>query len=87
MSFSSEVKEELFHHIGKGRHCQIAEMAAIMAWESDNPLTDEKKYILFRYLCDTESIEDHSMKNMYETVKMWDGEMKYRYCMIQWTDF
>ena len=74
MSFSSEVKEELFHHIGKGRHCQIAEMAAIMAWESDNPLTDEKKYILFRYLCDTESIEDHSMKKMYEAVKMWDRE-------------
>lgn len=72
MSFSSEVKEELFHHVGKSRHCQIAEMAAIMAWESDNPLTDEKKYILFRYLCDTESIENSFMQKMYEAVKMWD---------------
>lgn len=74
MSFSSEVKEELFHHIGKSRHCQIAEMAAIMAWESDNPLTDEKKYILFQYLCDTESIESSFMQKMYEAVKMWDHQ-------------
>ena len=74
MSFSSEVKEELFNHIGKSRHCQIAEMAAIMAWESDNSLTDEKKYILFRRLCDTESIDGTSMQKMYEAVKMWDHE-------------
>lgn len=74
MSFSSEVKEELFDHIGKSRHCQIAEMAAIMAWESDNPLTDEKKYILFRYLCDTECLESSSMQKMYEAVKMWNHE-------------
>ena len=74
MSFSSEVKEELFHHMGKSRHCQIAEMAAIMAWESDNPLTDEKKYILFQYLCDTESLDGSSMQKMYEAVKMWDHD-------------
>lgn len=74
MSFSSEVKEELFGHVGKSRHCQIAEMAAIMAWESDNPLTDEKKYVLFRRLCDTESLEGASMQKMYEAVKMWDDE-------------
>ncbi|MBQ8278836.1 MAG: DNA-binding protein WhiA [Roseburia sp.] len=74
MSFSSEVKEELFGHVGKSRHCQIAEMAAIMAWESDNPLTDEKKYVLFRRLCDTESLEGASMQKMYEGVKMWDDE-------------
>lgn len=74
MSFSSEVKEELFNHIGKSRHCQIAEMAAIMAWESDNSLTDEKKYILFRRLCDTESIDGSSMQKMHEAVKMWDHE-------------
>ncbi len=73
MSFSSEVKEELFNHMGKSRHCQIAEMAAIMAWESDNSLTDEKKYILFRYLCDTESLDSGSMQKMYEAVKMWDA--------------
>ncbi|MBQ9989851.1 MAG: DNA-binding protein WhiA [Lachnospiraceae bacterium] len=30
MSFSSQVKEELEKHISSGRHCQIAEMAAIL---------------------------------------------------------
>ncbi len=30
MSFSSEVKEELSKHISSARHCQIAELAAIM---------------------------------------------------------
>ena len=75
MSFSSEVKEELFGHIGKGRHCQIAEMAAIMAWESDNPLTDEKKYILFRELMGSESLEEASMQKMYQAVRMWDDEL------------
>lgn len=30
MSFSSEVKEELAKHISSARHCQIAELAAIM---------------------------------------------------------
>jgi len=30
MSFSSQVKEELEKHLNQGRHCQIAEMAAIL---------------------------------------------------------
>lgn len=30
MSFSAEVKEELSKHIGSARHCQIAELSAIM---------------------------------------------------------
>ena len=32
MSFSSSVKEELYKHISGPRHCQIAEMAAIIAF-------------------------------------------------------
>ena len=31
MSFSSEIKEELSHHMGSARHCQLAELAAITA--------------------------------------------------------
>ena len=31
MSFSSEVKEELSKHINTSRHCQIAELAAIIS--------------------------------------------------------
>ncbi len=30
MSFSSDIKEELVKHIGEARHCQIAELAAIL---------------------------------------------------------
>lgn len=30
MSFSAEVKEELVRHIGSARHCQIAELSALM---------------------------------------------------------
>jgi DNA-binding protein WhiA len=32
MSFSSEVKEELIRHISPARHCQIAELAALMSF-------------------------------------------------------
>ena len=32
MSFSSSVKEELYKHISGGRHCQIAELAAIISF-------------------------------------------------------
>ena len=33
MSFSSEVKEELAKQFSKSRHCQIAEIAAILELE------------------------------------------------------
>ena len=33
MSFSGEVKEELSRQFQKSRHCQIAEIAAILAFE------------------------------------------------------
>ena len=33
MSFSSEVKEELSRHLGKSRHCQTAELAALIAFD------------------------------------------------------
>ena len=32
MSFSGMVKEELSRHIGTGRHCKIAELAAIFTF-------------------------------------------------------
>ncbi len=32
MSFSSQVKEELSRHIHKSRHCQIAEIAAVLSF-------------------------------------------------------
>ena len=33
MSFSSDVKEELAKQLNKSRHCQIAELAAIFAFQ------------------------------------------------------
>ena len=33
MSFSSEVKEELGKYISRNRHCQIAELAAILHYQ------------------------------------------------------
>ena len=37
MSFSSEVKEELAKHISPARHCQIAELAALIVDNADAP--------------------------------------------------
>ena len=64
MSFSSEVKEELERHIGSSRHCQLAELAAIifmaghigikdgrairLSLQTDNPLVSRKFFTLIR---------------------------------------
>ena len=68
MSFSSEVKEELAGHLGKSRHCQIAELAALIAFEgkssaaeSENQLLRDKYRLLLGKLFqieEMESIED-----------------------------
>ena len=65
MSFSSEVKQELAKQSGKSRHCQIAELAALVAFEgkrqrligdagdvldSENPLLQEKYGLLLTQL-------------------------------------
>lgn len=61
MSFSSDVKEELVRQTSKSRHCQIAELAAILACDglveeaplrvslrSENPLLLQKYALLMR---------------------------------------
>ena len=54
MSFSTRVKDELSLHMSKARHCQIAELAAILAdgarislseWQID-VLSDHKALVL-----------------------------------------
>ena len=65
MSFSSEVKQELAKQSGKSRHCQIAELAALVAFDgkrqwliadagdvldSENPLLQEKYGLLLTQL-------------------------------------
>ncbi|SFQ03509.1 hypothetical protein SAMN04487928_11610 [Butyrivibrio proteoclasticus] len=64
MSFSSEVKEELDKHIGSSRHCQLAELAAIvfmvgsieikdgracrLSLQTDNPMVFRKFFTIIR---------------------------------------
>lgn len=80
MSFSSEVKEELAGHLGKSRHCQIAELAALIAFEgkscaaeAENQLLRDKYRLLLGKLFqieEMESIEDK--KRVFSSIKMWD---------------
>ena len=73
MSFSSEVKKELFLHVGKSRHCQLAELAALLAWQTDNELLEEKVRVLLHKLFSVSCLEEDK-KRVYEAVKMWDDE-------------
>lgn len=75
MSFSSEVKEELSRHLGKSRHCQIAELAALIAFEgktciaeSENQLLKEKYELLEKKLL-SESGSETSIKEKAPTSK------------------
>ena len=90
MSFSSEVKEELSRHLGKSRHCQIAELAALIAFDgkvqvsesgcdlfldSENELLNTKYDLLLKKLFDfPEGKSGREQKKVYETVKMWDED-------------
>ena len=47
MSFSSEVKEELYSHIGSSRHCQIAEVAAIIDAAGLVKADEKGDYVLY----------------------------------------
>ena len=53
MSFSAEVKEELAEYIPGGRHCQIAELAAIIVFCGKIRITESGNY---RLLIHTENI-------------------------------
>lgn len=80
MSFSSEVKEELAGHLGKSRHCQIAELAALIAFEgkcyvaeSENQLLQDKYRLLLGKLFKIEEIEgEEDRKRVFSSIKMWD---------------
>lgn len=84
MSFSSEVKEELAKHLGKSRHCQIAELAALLAFEgrayeseSENELLREKHCLLMRELFHIEEIHsEEEQRRVFSTVKMWGEESR-----------
>lgn len=78
MSFSSEVKQELARHLGKSRHCQLAELAALTAFEgklledeSENELIKEKYHLLLWklfHIGDNPSLEQK--QRILEALKM-----------------
>ena len=76
MSFSSDVKKELAGQISAGRHCRLAELAAIISYagkirmkkgsialsiETDNPLLKEKYEKLLALLFKIELSENELM--------------------------
>lgn len=64
MSFSAGVKEELAEHFPKSRHCQIAELAAIIALCGRLRITETKNY---RLLIHTENI--YAVKKYYDLLE------------------
>lgn len=84
MSFSSEVKAELANHLGKSRHCQLAELAALVAFESEayeagteNQLLREKFDLLVRRLFNIEEIPSaEDKKRIFSAIKMWNESAK-----------
>ncbi len=86
MSFSSEVKEELSKHLGKSRHCQLAELAALTAFQgrlhepedgrkqvqdSENEILSNKYELLYKCLFQTDKIA-YNKRKICEAIKMWD---------------
>ena len=77
MSFSAEVKEELQKQVGKSRHCQIAERAAMRAVDGigiENHLLNEKYQALVGELFPGE--KDVAEWRILELVKMWDEKQQ-----------
>ena len=80
MSVSSEVKTELAKHLGKSRHCQIAELAALIAFEgripaaeSENRLLMQKYQLLLAELFHIEEIHtEEEARSVFSTVKMYN---------------
>lgn len=84
MSFSSDVKKELAEQMGKARHCQLAELSAIVSFlgklrringtlqlnaETTNPMLKQKYQLLLQQLFQTEQVD---ALQILESVKMWD---------------
>lgn len=88
MSFSSEVKEELSRHLGKSRHCQVAELVALIAFDGkmseperdsdkisdfENEHLNETFHLLVRKIFGIEELQTHEeRKKTLETIKMWN---------------
>ena len=75
-----QVKTELAKHLGKSRHCQIAELAALIAFEgripaaeSENRLLMQKYQLLLAELFHIEEIHtEEEARSVFSTVKMYN---------------
>lgn len=47
MSFSGNVKKELLEHISKSRHCQMAELAALLCFAGREVILEQKCFLSF----------------------------------------
>lgn len=64
MSFSQEVKEELFSHYAKARHCQMAELSALLCFEERSVRYDsEKECYIYSF---TSSEKTYNIKSDFE---------------------
>lgn len=84
MSFSSKVKGELSRRMGGGRHCQLAELAALSAFggpyaESEDGPALNKRSALLKSLFGMEEIKgEEDERRVYSALKMWrDGGARY----------
>lgn len=85
MSFSSDIKEELARQHSKAKHCQIAELSAMimqegrismnpfsLSFETENPILLEKYAILMRRAFDidvSKPLESHDCKKIVEAIQ------------------
>ena len=85
MSFSSDVKEELTRQHSKSRHCQVAELAAMimqgghismtpleLSFETENPLLQEKYELLLKRafdIADANQIDEASCKKVMNAIQ------------------
>jgi hypothetical protein len=91
MSFSSDVKEELAKQFSKSRHCQIAELAAMLALDgwanengtaldlhSDNYTLIQKYALLMQRVFEVDihyPLQAHDIRRVLETLKWEPGQV------------
>lgn len=76
MSFSSDVKQELCGRMGAGRHCQLAELAVLFAFDKDIPMTEhpllKRKYesLATELLAGEDPFSEQTVRKLLRAVKM-----------------
>ena len=93
MSFSSDIKEELAHQYSKAKHCQIAELAAMimqegrismnpysLSFDTENPMLLEKYAILLKRGFDIDISKELSSQDCKKIVEAIQGLYLEKVC-------